>query len=344
MLSAHETILNELKESYNEGKIDEATYMELRQKYINQMEKKSKVKEPETFIQYKSMGGHSVSSETMRFSGAARLPGGVVPRFVRVSGACKIKDDIEVNGIHCSGLLRSAGAIISHGDINVSGAFRSKKSVSATGNVKVSGAMKVKGDLDSTETITVSGASRVDGSVTANQGMKVSGRAVTGGSLKSDGEIEVRGWVKVGGNVVAQQVKFKTTNEFRRLFKNLWRSQIEGAILGRELVDVDNIQVDGNIRGKVVKIGQNSRIDGTVQYVDDLILANDVELRVQPVRISLQDLGRANSSHITIREKIQIKEKVPSAEEPIKLKFCPKCGQDVGESKKYCAACGSRLE
>ena len=261
-----------------------------------------------------------------------------------MSGACKIKDNIEVNGIKCSGILRSAGSIISNGNITVSGAFKAKGKVSAAGNVKVSGAAKVKGDLFSSGTVTISGAVRTDGTVTAKQGMKVSGRVVMGGSLKSDSEVEVKGWTKVGGNVIAQRVKFKTTNQFRRLFRSLWRSQIEGAILGRESVEIDNIQVDGNVRGRVVKIGHNSKIDGTVQYVDDLILANDVELKVQPERISQQELGAVNQSHTTIRQKVPIKEKAPSAEGPIKLKFCPKCGQDVGELKKFCAACGSKLE
>jgi len=337
--STYEDVLKELEESYNEGKIGEATYMELRDKYIKQMENDFKGnKEPETFISYKSMGGHSVSSDTMKFSGAARLPGGVVPRFVRVSGACKIKDDIEVNGIHCSGLLRSAGSIISHGDIHVSGAFRAKRDVSAEGKVNVSGMARVKGEFSSTGAITVSGAMRALGSITGKEGIKVSGRARTDGNLHSDRNVEVKGSVIVSGNVVADNIKFTAANDFRRFLRGLWRSKVEGDVLGKGEVLVDNIHVYGNLRGRVVKIGFNSRIDGYVYYVDDLIIDNDVVLKNQPIKVSAHDLGISSQPHIPIREK------VPTAGEPLKLKFCPKCGQDVGESKKFCAACGSKLQ
>jgi hypothetical protein len=79
-------------------------------------------------------------------------------------------------------------------------------------------------------------------------------------------------------------------------------------------------------------------VDGTVYYVNDIIVDKDVVLRNQPVKVIANELGISNYSPNIITEK------TPQETEPLKLKFCPKCGQDVGENKKFCAACGSRLQ
>ncbi len=333
----YEEILKELEMSYSQGEIEESSYQELKQRYTRKMEENSNIEnEPTTIITYKSLGGHSVSDETIKFSGAARLPGGIMPRFVKVSGSCKIKDDIEVNGIKCSGLLRSAGSIVSHGDIQVSGAFKSKKNVSATGDVNVSGAARVKGDLDTTGAIKISGAMIVNGGITGKEGVRVSGRARTDGNLYSENDIEVKGSVKVSGSVIGDNIKFKASHEFRRFLRSLWRSKVEGNITGSGEVSVDNIHVDGNVRGKVVRIGHNSRIEGKVQYTDNIFIEHDVFLREQPERISLE--GRP----IPVPHRTPV-QKFPSISSNGVPAFCSNCGEEVGKGKKFCPACGSNL-
>jgi hypothetical protein len=79
-------------------------------------------------------------------------------------------------------------------------------------------------------------------------------------------------------------------------------------------------------------------ICGNVYYVNDFIVDNDVVLRNQPIKVIANELGVSKHSPIVITDK------TPQETEPLKLKFCPKCGQDVGENKKFCAACGSRLQ
>ena len=110
---------------------------------------------------------------------------------------------------------------------------------------------------------------------------------------------------------------------------------MNGDILGRDLVNVDNIHVEGSVSGRVVKIGPNSKIEGKILYVDDLILADDVVLKEQPGKVTPKELGRGSQS----REPIQVKN--PS--DSVVAHFCPKCGQEVGLGRKFCAACGSQL-
>jgi len=96
--------------------------------------------------------------------------------------------------------------------------------------------------------------------------------------------------------------------------------------------------VDGNVRGRVVKIGHNSKIEGTIEFVDDLQLADDVVLENQPVKVSAAALGvpLQPTSQTEISTKTPPKTAIP--------KFCPKCGQEVDEGLKFCPACGAGLK
>jgi cytoskeletal protein CcmA (bactofilin family) len=337
-VSAYDEILNDLENSYKEGEIDESTYQDLKERYTKKLEEtKAHREEHQTIMNFKAFGSHIVTADAVKISGSARLPGGVVPKIVKVSGSCKIKDDIEVNGVGCSGWLRSAGSILSHGDIHVSGALKVDGSVSAKGDLVVSGSAKVNGAIDCTGVITVSGFIKASGPVKGKGGVKISGRGKVDGNLYSDNEVKIKGLMKVDGHVIAERVLVKAPHMFQRLFRSLWRSQVDGDVVGSELVDIDNIHVDGKVRGRVVKIGRNSKIEGTVEYVDDLQIAEDAVLEEQPVKISAEALG----VQLQAPPKTVIVSKTP--EKTVIPRFCPKCGQEVGEGRNFCAACGSHL-
>ncbi len=336
----NEEILKELEIAYKAGEIDDRVYKDLKKRYLKRLEEsRTNQSENPMNMNFKAMGSHRVSQDTLTISGAARLPGGVVPKKLRVSGACRIFDDIEINGLNCSGLARCAGSVMSHGDVNVSGAFKAGGNISVHGKVNISGSAKVDGNVESTDFINISGFFRATGSVNASGGIKVGGRGKIKENLFSDSYVEIKGMVKVVGNVEANSVKFTTSNEVLYLFRKLWRSHIFGDIIGMDEVNIDNIHVEGNVRGRVVKIGNNSKIDGKVEYIDDLILSADVVLSSQPVQISPQNLS--------IRAKTPLESTIPKKKMPISNgiipSFCPNCGQEVGKEKKFCPACGSKI-
>ncbi len=220
----------------------------------------------------------------------------------------------------------------------MSGSFHGDGTISVDGDFDVSGSAKTGGDFEVSGVATVSGSMKVDGNINAKGGIRVYGSGKADGNLFSENEVEVKGSVKVDGNVTANKVKFTTPVVFKRLLRRRNQSQIDGNILGIELVEIENIQVDGDVRGRVVKIGRNSKIDGTVYYVDDLQVSEDVELENESVRISEADLGApfpsTQSSEIP---KVTVKT-------PAKPKFCPKCGQEIEEGLKFCPACGAGLD
>ncbi|MBN2154686.1 MAG: zinc-ribbon domain-containing protein [Candidatus Lokiarchaeota archaeon] len=344
--NVYDEILRELENSFKEGKIDEDSYHDLKQQYSKQMEEqrtfsRDKMNNMDMFGNIKVLGSQTVTPDEINIAGSARLPGGSIRKSLRVSGSCKILDQIELNGIRCSGWVRSAGSIQSHGDVHVSGALKADGSVSVLGNMEVSGSAKANGDIISTGLIKVSGSMKVQGSVNGKKGVWVSGRSKTEGSLYSDADVVIKGLVKVEGNVIAEHVKFKVPNDVQRLFRRLWCSHVEGNILGRELVDIENIHVGGHVRGRVVKIGKNSKIDGKIQYVDEIFIAEDVKLEKRPIRITSLDLGVPDRSHDARHDRFDNTSE--SVSQPLTPKFCPKCGQEVGEGKKFCPACGSSL-
>jgi cytoskeletal protein CcmA (bactofilin family) len=335
----YEEVLKELDESFKEGKIDEASYRDLKERYEKKLADARKHREEARTIQnFKISGSQRVTEDSVKISGSAQIPGGKVPKSIKVAGSCHISDDIECNGLKVAGSLHANGGITSHGDVHVSGSFHGDGAISVDGDFDVSGSAKNGGDFEVSGVATVSGSMRTEGNVHSIGGIRVYGSGKFDGDMFSENEVEVKGSVRVDGNVTANKIRFTTPVVFKRLLKRRNQSQVDGNITGMELVDIENIKVDGDVRGRVVKIGRNSKIDGNVEYIDDLQITEDVELENQPVKISEADLGApfpsAQSSEIP---KVTVKT-------PAKPKFCPKCGQEVEEGLKFCPACGAALE
>ena len=334
----YEEILEELEASFKEGKIDEGSYNDLKARYQKKLEE-AKIRRAETqaLMSIHVSGSQSITSDALKISGSAHLPGGVVPKQIKIAGSAKIESDIECNGLRCAGSMHAGGAVLSHGDVSISGSFHGDGPVIAEGDVDVSGSAKVGGNLEVTGIVTVSGSLNTDGYVNAKRGVRVYGSGKVEGDMLSDSEIEVRGSVKVDGSVIAEKVKFTAPHIFRRLLRRRGRSQVDGDVIGKELVEIENIEIDGDVRGRVVKIGPNSKIDGNVEFIDDIVLAEDVELSEQPRKISPQSLGVPSQPPSSQKDVSQHSSK------PIMPQFCPKCGQEVGHGLKFCPACGAEL-
>jgi cytoskeletal protein CcmA (bactofilin family) len=335
----YEEILEELENSFKEGKIDESSYMDLKQRYEKKLEEaRIHREESRTIATFRVSGSQRVTADSVKIAGSAQLPGGVVPKAIKIAGSARIDDDIECNGLKCAGSLHSAGSILSHGDVHVSGSFHCDGPVTAEGDVDVSGSAQAGGDFNVTGVVTISGSLKADGNIYGKGGIRVYGSGRSDGDMFSENDIEVKGSVKVDGDVRANKVTFNAPVVFKRLLRKRARSQVDGEIIGQELVDIENIHVDGNVRGRVVKIGRNSKIEGTVEYVDDLQVAEDAELENQPVKVSAEALGVPLHSP----PKTEIKLKTPQG--PAIPSFCPKCGQEVEKGLKFCPACGAALD
>jgi len=70
------------------------------------------------------------------------------------------------------------------------------------------------------------------------------------------------------------------------------RSLITGDIAVKRNVSVNNIKVLGEIQGRIVHIGEKSKIQGNVFYVDEIKISSDALLMHEPVKISADQLPK----------------------------------------------------
>jgi predicted acyltransferase (DUF342 family) len=249
-MNTYDEVLKDLEDSFNKGEINESTYQELKNRYT-----KLKNDYPEQKIMYAPLnlrvyGSQEINSEQISIAGMGRIPGGVMLKKISASGMVKILDDVEINGLECAGYMRSKGSMKSHDDVEISGAARVKGNITVNGKVEIAGSLKVFGSL------------------AAN-------------------EVNIEGYTKIEKNITAENVIIKRGEENVRLPK-LSRSKIFGDITGHEIVDLKDVRVKGDVRGKIVKIAQNCKVDGTVYYVDDLLVTGSkIE---NPVKISIDEL------------------------------------------------------
>lgn len=283
-------------------------------------------------------GSLKSNSTRMKTKGNAKLPGGKIPGIISTSGSCRIMSDAEIDGLLCGGRLRHFGSIISHGDVQVSGSIKGDGAITVEGSIDVQGFIKTDGDIRTTGSISVAGSITVDGEIHGAGGVNVKGNAKIDGNINSNKELEIRGFAKIDGMVSAKKVLLrnpKLVSSFRRIMRGAGRSKIDGSIRGSELVDIENIHVDGNVSGRVVKIGHNSIIKGTIKYIDDISVAPKVKLTNEPMKIQLNSL--------------EVQEESPNRKQGMtsplsgqsRLSFCPRCGEKIGKTVKICPTCGS---
>jgi cytoskeletal protein CcmA (bactofilin family) len=207
----------------------------------------------------------------LRISGAGSAGGGVYHHVV-ISGAGKIRGDVEAELIKISG----AGQVSGHVRANM---------------LEASGAFTLTGDLD-TGLCTCSGAGKIGGNVKAGT-MRISGAVHVGGNLKG-GEVIVSGGCKLGGDVEAEHFRAGGGLEIGGL---LSADTVEIALAGhgrvreiggeriivlsaRQQGDLRTESVEGDevyleqtqanaVRGRQVVIGPGCRID-QVAYSESL--------------------------------------------------------------------------
>ena len=60
--------------------------------------------------------------------------------------------------------------------------------------------------------------------------------------------------------------------------------------MAQKNVDIQDVNVHKNIKGRTVKLGPNTQVQGTVYYVEDLFLSDSVKLSREPIQIKQEEL------------------------------------------------------
>ena len=290
----YEELLQLLKKRLDEHEIDLASYSELKDRYTEKLEKtKELFKFQKDAPSVKIAGEKTLTQDSLTVSGAATIAGGKILKDIRISGAGKISSSVECRSLRCSGAVKTLGNIIAHGEVKCSGSFRCDGNLKGDENATFNGSAKIAGDVVLNGNLTVSGSFKSSKNTQTVKGAVFAGSTTIGGNLLSENSIKIGGKARIEKNILCENILI----EGRRTVFESWffRKQkklvnVMGNIIAQNEVDVQDVHVYKNIKGRIVKLGPNTQIDGTVYYVEDLFLSDSVKLVKEPKKISQDEL------------------------------------------------------
>ncbi|MHA1916126.1 MAG: hypothetical protein ACW986_17125 [Promethearchaeota archaeon] len=253
------------------------------------MEKKSNdsINKNEKRAQISSSGSLKEFEEHISIFGSGKISGGKVNKSIRLSGSGRINGDLECNGLTSSGSLKGSGNLTAHGDISSSGTFSiagflyGDEGAEFSGSTTVGNVIKVQGSL------TASGSFKAGHFVTSDKVIKFSGSSNINGNLTAEENIIINGSTIIEGNVVASDVLFGGSGAIK-LKKQHYR--VQGRIHAKNNIEIIKTHVEGDVRGKTVKIGLGTEILGNVYYVDIIEVDKKAKLAHEPIKINLDEL------------------------------------------------------
>jgi len=229
----------------------------------------------------------------MKISGFGRIQGGRIDEDIIISGSSHINGDLECNAIHMSGSFLGTGALITHGDIKSSGKFRIDGGLHVDKDINFSGSATVGNGVIAQGTLKTSGSFRANNKVIVSLGFISTGSSTIKGDLVSDKVISLDGSARIYGDIKAEDVLIDTKYQWslKKIFsakKHPYR--IRGSIHAKNKVEISRTVVNNDLKGREVKIGERSNIEGTVYYVDNLDVHKRAFLRNKPIKIKLEEL------------------------------------------------------
>ena len=293
-IQMYKELLELLEKRYDDNEIDKESYRELKERYNKKLEDtREDLKMLRDAPEIKVSGAQTLTKDSVTVSGSAKISGGKVMRNIRISGAGNISGDVECKALRCSGSVKIQGSVTAHGEVKCSGSFKSEGFVHGDENASFSGTAKIGDEFVIQGQLSASGSFKTDGNTQAKQGVSIRGASQINGSILSQNTVEIGGKSSIEKNIVCENLIVegrRTVFEswFFRKQKKLVR--VHGSIIAQNEIDVQDIEVEKDVKGRVVKLGPNTMVFGTVYYVEDLFLSDGVKLEKEPVKIEFHDL------------------------------------------------------
>ncbi len=290
----YKELLQLLEERREKEEIDQASFVELKERYTEKLEKaKEALKFHTNAPIVKVAGEKTLTQDTLTVSGSATIDGGKIMRDIRISGAGRITNPIECKSLKCSGAVKAFGNIIAHGEVKCSGSFKCDGNLYGDENATFSGSAKVTGEVVIQGNLTTSGAYRSGKNTQAVKGASLTGASTILGNLLSENSIKIGGKARIEKNILCESILI----EGRRTVFESWffRRQkklvnVLGSIIAHKDVDIQDVNVRKNVKARTVKLGPNTLVEGKVFYVEDLFLSDSVKLQHEPEKITQDQL------------------------------------------------------
>ncbi len=222
----------------------------------------------------------------MKISGSGKLSEMNIKDNIVASGSVKMDGNIECLGFRSSGSARGEGNLTVHGDVKSSGSFRILGALYGDGNAKFSGLTTIGKEIDVKGVLENSGSLRAGDKVDAHKGVRFSGSTKVDGGLNSDETIEIDGSITVREGIKANNVFIGTQTLFggKKISKHPYK--VFGNIFASNDIEIINTFVQGDVRGRYVKIGKRTEITGKVYYIDTIEIDAKANLAQAPIQIS----------------------------------------------------------
>lgn len=290
----YKELLDLLDKRKEEGEIDKASYEELKERYTEKLGlARQELEFRKDAPDIKVSGSKTFTQDSITVSGAARISGGKVERDIRISGSGKISGDVECKALRCSGSVKAYGNVLAHGEVKCSGSFKCEKDLHTDENASFSGSARVSGETVVQGHLSVTGSYRSEKNTQAIKGATLTGSSTIGANLLSENTIKIGGKARIEKNILCDSVLI----EGRRTVFESWFFRkakkivtVYGSIIAQNEVDVQDVKVFKNIKGRVVKLGPNTLVEGRVFYVEDLFMADSVKLMKDPKKVSQEEI------------------------------------------------------
>jgi len=222
----------------------------------------------------------------MKISGSGTLSKMNIDDTIISSGSVRMTGDIECLGFRSSGSARGEGNLTVHGDFKSSGSFNLHGALHGDGNAKSSGSATIEKGIAVKGTLENSGSLRVGNGVEALKGIRFSGSSRVDGELNSEENIEIDGSTTVKGSIKAKNVFFGINTRFsgKKVVRHPFK--VFGNIFAGKNLELINTFVEGDVRGRNVRIGKKTEIMGKVYYIDTIEVDPKATLAHEPVQIS----------------------------------------------------------
>ncbi|NVM45638.1 MAG: polymer-forming cytoskeletal protein [Candidatus Lokiarchaeota archaeon] len=222
----------------------------------------------------------------MKISGSGTLSKMNLNDTISSSGSVRITGEVECLGFRSSGSAKGDGNLIVHGDFKSSGSFNLRGALNTDGSARSSGSATIEKELFVKGKLESSGSLRVGNGVEALEGIRFSGSSRVDGGIISEKVIEIDGSTTIRGDIKANDVLFGTNAPFsgKRGVKHPYK--VFGKIFAENELELINTFVDGDVRGREVKIGRKTEVTGKVYYIDSIEVDPKTTLAHQPIQIS----------------------------------------------------------
>ena len=237
---------------------------------------------------FSSSGRIKESENKLKTMGSSKISGGRIEKFVKSSGSSRIEGNLECNGFKSLGSASGNGSIISHGFIRSSGSFSITGTIRSSENVKFFGSASIGENTELDGRFKAFGSFKSGGSLKTGSDLKIFGSTTIGNDIISQGNVRIKGGARVSGNISANNVilgKKRWWNVFGIRHGRDRPYKVSGTILGNNIVNLRGTVVNEDVKGRRVRIGKYSRIEGQVYYSDSIKAHRKAKLNKEPIQL-----------------------------------------------------------